>query len=53
MGYIKISWYVPGTEYVCSWEPCRLDGYQNYVSLEAKTKSTVVKISLVTANVCI
>lgn len=53
MGYIKISWYVPGTEYVCSWEPRRLDDYQNYVSLEAKTRSTMVEISLVTANVCI
>lgn len=52
MSYIKISWHVPGTEYACSWEPHRLDDYQNCVSLETKTKSTVVKISLVTTNMC-
>lgn len=50
-GYIKISWYVPRTDYVCSWELLRLDDYQHYVSLEAKTKSQRVKLSQVTANV--
>lgn len=33
-GYIKISWYVLRTDYVCSWELLRLDDYRNYVSLE-------------------
>lgn len=50
-GHIKASWYVPRTEYVCSWELLRLDDYQNYVTLEAKTESQRVKLSQVTANV--
>lgn len=50
-GYIKISWYVPRTAHACSWELLRLDDYQNYVSLEAKTKSQRVTLSQVTATV--
>lgn len=50
-GYIKISWYVPRTHSVCSWELLRLDDYQNYVSLGAKAKSQRVKLSQITVNV--
>lgn len=54
MGYIiKISCCVPGTEYVCSWEPRRFGNCQNYLSLEAKPKCTVVEISLVTTSGCL
>lgn len=54
MGYIiKISCYVPRTEYMCSWEPHRFGNCQNYLSLEAKPKCTVVEISLVTTSGCL